>query len=154
MRPHLMFTGASSRAAVTALALALTLSVGPVHAARADDATFQAFGGKAGLQSLMEDFMANLLADARTRPFFEKANQTRIKAQLVDQFCQALEGPCHYKGLDMASAHKGLPPISREHFNALVEDLQDAMDKHHVPFTAQNKLLAQLAPLHRDIEHP
>ncbi|TWB38070.1 group I truncated hemoglobin [Nitrospirillum pindoramense] len=138
--------------ATVCLALSLaTFLTGP--AAKADEATFQAFGGKAGLQSLMEDFMTNLLADPRTRPFFEKANQTRVKAQLVDQFCQALGGPCQYKGLDMKSAHQGLPSITREHFNALVEDLQDAMDKHKVPFSAQNKLLAELAPLHRDIEH-
>ena len=32
-----------------------------------------------------------------------------------------------------------------------IEALQDAMDKHDVPFRAQNKLLALLAPMHRDI---
>ena len=31
------------------------------------------------------------------------------------------------------------------------EDLQKAMDKNHVPFSSQNKLLAALAPQHRDI---
>jgi hemoglobin len=38
-------------------------------------------------------------------------------------------------------------------FNALVEDLQKAMSERGIPFRAQNKLLAKLAPLHRDIEH-
>ena len=41
--------------------------------------------------------------------------------------------------------------INRENFNALVEQLQFAMDKNNVPFRAQNKLLAVLAPMHRDI---
>jgi hypothetical protein len=36
-------------------------------------------------------------------------------------------------------------------FNALVEDLQHAMDKNHIAFCAQNKLLEQLAPTHRKI---
>jgi hemoglobin len=35
--------------------------------------------------------------------------------------------------------------------NALIENLQFAMDKEGVPFAAQNKLLAKLAPQQRDI---
>ncbi|MDN5923430.1 MAG: group 1 truncated hemoglobin, partial [Xanthomonadales bacterium] len=31
---------------------------------------FKDFGGKAGLVSLMDDLMANLMADPRTRPYF------------------------------------------------------------------------------------
>ena len=62
-----------------------------------------------------------------------------------------LGGPCGYTGRDMKSSHKGLD-IGRGHFNALVEDLQIAMDKRGIPFRAQNKLLAKLAPMHREIE--
>ncbi len=36
--------------------------------------------------------------------------------------------------------------------NALVEQFQYAMDKHNVPFSAQNELLAKLAPMYRQIE--
>ena len=36
-------------------------------------------------------------------------------------------------------------------FNALAEDLQQAMDKNGVPSRAQNKLLAKLAPMEHDI---
>jgi hemoglobin len=51
----------------------------------------------------------------------------------------------------MRTAHKGFD-IGRDQFNALVEDLQKAMNEKGIPFRAQNKLLAKLAPLHRDIE--
>jgi hemoglobin len=115
-----------------------------------DPAVFQAFGEKAGLVRIMDDFMVNLLADPRTRSHFEKSDQKRIKEQLVDQFCEILRGPCKYTGADMKKIHSG-SDINRESFNALVEALQIAMDKHNVPFAAQNKLLAILAPMHRDI---
>jgi len=46
--------------------------------------------------------------------------------------------------------HEGFD-IDRASFNALVEVLQEAMDAQGIPFSAQNKLLAQLAPMHRDI---
>lgn len=134
-------------AATTFTALA-TLS--PPAAAQDSGGAFQAFGAKPGLVALMDDFMQRLLADPRTAPFFQKANQQRVKEQLVEQFCEALAGPCKYEGVDMKSAHQDLE-IRKGEFNALVELLQLSMNARGVPFSAQNQLLARLAPLHRDI---
>jgi hemoglobin len=96
---------------------------------------------------LMKDFMDNMMADSRTRPYFADSDREHIKAELVDQFCVILDGPCTYTGKDMEKAHRNLG-INRAAFNALVEDLQTAMDKNNIPFRAQNKLLAKLAPMH------
>lgn len=41
--------------------------------------------------------------------------------------------------------------VQMKDFNALVEVLQTAMDAEQVPFSAQNKLLAKLAPMKRVI---
>ena len=112
---------------------------------------YREFGEIAGLTALMDDFMVILVADTRTRPFFENADQVKIKKLLAEQFCVILGGPCTYSGRDMKSSHAELG-IGREHFNALVEDLQQAMDKRGISFRAQNKLLAKLAPMHREIE--
>ena len=114
------------------------------------DQLFKDFGGKPGLVAIMDDLMINLLADARTRPFFENADQGHIKAMLVEQFCEILNGGCSYPGRDMVSAHAGMK-VSERDFYALVEALQKAMNKNNVPFSAQNRLLAALAPQHRDI---
>lgn len=118
---------------------------------RADQSTFEDFGGKPGLVSIMDDFMINLIADPRTRDFFDNEKQDFIKAMLVEQMCELLDGGCKYPGRDMKSAHAQLD-INRAQFNALVESFQDAMDKHKVPFASQNKLLAKLAPMYREIE--
>ncbi len=115
-----------------------------------DDHLYQAFGGHDGLVRIMDDFMVNLLADPRTEPFFGPANQVQIKALLVEQFCVILGGPCQYSGRSMKEAHQGMN-VGEDNFYALVEALQKAMNKNHVPFSAQNKLLAALAPQHRDI---
>ena len=113
------------------------------------DALYKTFGEKPGLVKLMDDFMVRLLADPRTGPHFKPANQQRVKEQLVEQFCQVTGGPCVYKGADMKSAHANLE-IKKSDFNALVEVLQLSMDAQGIPFRAQNQLLAQLAPMHRD----
>lgn len=112
---------------------------------------FKDFGEMPGLTALMDDFMVLLLADPRTRPFFENADQKGVKRHLAEQFCVILGGPCTYTGRDMKTVHEGFG-ITRSNFNALVEDLQIAMTKRRIPFRSQNKLLAKLAPMHRDIE--
>lgn len=111
---------------------------------------YKDFGEKEGLVALMNDLMVNLVDDPRTRPFFADADQKHIKAELVDQFCVILGGPCQYTGKSMEESHRKLA-IDEAAFNALVEDLQRAMDKRKIPFRAQNKLLAKLAPMHREI---
>lgn len=111
---------------------------------------FEDFGGRAGLDALMDEFMTILLADPRMRPFFEKVEHDRVKRQLAEQFCAILGGGCTYSGRDMVAAHAA-HGIDRADFNALVEDLQIAMSNRGIPFRAQNKLLAILAPMHREV---
>ncbi|WP_087657352.1 group I truncated hemoglobin [Caballeronia terrestris] len=119
--------------------------------AHADDALYREFGEKPGLAKIVDDLYDNVLADPRTQPYFEDAPIKRIKQKLVEQFCVLLDGPCEYTGRTMKRTHEG-QNIDRAAFNALVEDLQKAMDKNGVPFHSQNKLLAKLAPMYRDVQ--
>jgi hemoglobin len=138
------------------LALAATLLAGTCAFAQstaprtADDSLYQALGGKAGLTTLMDRFMERLLADARMRPFFKDTDQPHVKEQLVLQICEVSGGPCRRDGPDMKKAHDGMD-VTRGDFNALVEVLQDTMDAQGIPFRDQNRLLARLAPMHREI---
>lgn len=140
------------QSAATTGVLALSLLCGAAQAQNpgmADSSLYRALGEKPGLVKLMDDFMVRLLADARTAPHFKPANQQRVKEQLVDQICVVAGGPCVYKGADMKSSHANLE-ITRADFNALVEVLQKTMDAQGIAFSAQNQLLARLAPMHRD----
>ena len=116
----------------------------------ADDSLYRQLGGQPGLQALMDDFMPRLLADARMNPFFKEADQAHIKAELVAQICELSGGPCRREGPDMKRVHEGMD-IDRAAFNALVEVLQQAMDARGIAFGTQNRLLALLAPMHREI---
>ena len=126
-------------------------AVAAAPVAHADDALYDSFGGEAGLARVVDDFIANLTSDPRTHPYFAKTSIKRFRAKLNEHFCAELGGPCTYAGSSMAAVHKNLQ-IDRAAFNAVVENLQDAMDKNGVGFAAQNALLARLAPLHRQIE--
>lgn len=115
-----------------------------------DESLYQTFGEREGLVQIMDDVMVRWLANPRTRPFFEGADQARLKNHLVEQFCVIMKGPCTYTGRTMAESHMGMN-VNEGSFYALVEELQKTLNARNVPFRAQNRLLAALAPMHRDI---
>ena len=148
MTNMLLFPGLRRTLAGLSLGLAGLVAV---PAAQADAALYESFGGEAGVARVVDDFIANLTTDPRTQPYFAKTSIKRFRSKLNEHFCAELGGPCTYTGSSMAAVHKNLQ-IDRAAFNAVVEDLQDAMDKNGVGFGAQNALLARRAPLHRQIE--
>ena len=107
-------------------------------------------GDHAGLARIVDAATSVWLKDPRVGPTFDNTNIDRFKRLLVDQLCQLTGGGCSYGGRDMYKAHKGLRLDSAQ-FNALAEDLQIAMAQLDIPFTTQSRLVALLAPMHRDI---
>ena len=115
-----------------------------------DPSVWKAFHGKDGVDRIVETFVERNFADPRVKDFFAAADKVRLKRTLKEQFCYILGGGCDYTGKDMREAHKDQGETNKD-FNAMVENLQFAMDKERVPFAAQNKLLAKLAPQQKDI---
>ena len=116
----------------------------------ADRATFNAFHGKDGIARISNTAIDRSAADPRISEIFKSHDLVRLKRTLAEQICYLLDGPCDYSGRDMRASHKDLG-IQNADFNALVEDLQWAMTGEGVPFRAQNKLLAKLAPMQRTV---
>lgn len=114
------------------------------------DTLFADLGGQPGIDRMVDASVENYLADPRISAVFEESNMDRVRAQFKVQFCQIAGGPCQYTGHGMAEAHKGLR-LTNADFNAVVEDLQDAMDKVGIPFATQNRFLARLAPMQRHV---
>jgi hemoglobin len=119
-----------------------------VHAA--DDSLYTALGGKDNIHRFVADLVQSVQLDPRIRDSYDGTDFVRLAAKLEEQFCVVAGGPCKYTGKDMKSIHEDLK-VNRAQFNALVEDLQDAMAKNDVPSRTQNRLLALLAPMHRDV---
>lgn len=137
----------------TASAFAQVASAAPssaVPSREPTDALYRELGGEAGLAALVDDFVDRLFADPRIGRFFRDSDPKKVRARLVEQFCELSGGPCRYSGKNMRIAHAG-QDITRTDFNALVELLQNSLDARAVPFATQNRLLAHLAPMHRDI---
>lgn len=129
--------------------LLLTTIVGFASTAQAED-YYGDFGGKDGMTVLVDKFVTHVLEDKRISDYFAAANIPKLKEQLAIQFCQLLGGPCKYTGLDMQKAHSDLD-VTKSAFNSLAEDLMWAMNEQHVPISAQNELIRQLAPMEHQI---
>jgi hemoglobin len=118
----------------------------PAHAAT----LYDDLGAHDGVVQLVDAVTVLWLADPKVGPTFADTNIPRFKRLLVDQLCQLSGGDCAYRGQTMQAAHKGLG-LHVVQFNALVEDLQAAMRGRGIPFATQNRLLALLAPMERDV---
>ena len=130
------------------LALAL-LTVMPARA----DTLYDQLGGHDGIARIASRMVDLALQDDRIKASFADTNIDRLKGLIAQHSCQITGGPCVYKGRNMAKAHASLH-LRDTDFNAIVEDLQQAMDEEGIPFGTQNKFLALLAPMHRDVVNP
>jgi hemoglobin len=114
---------------------------------------YASLGKKEGIERIVGRTIDLSLVDERIGKTFDNTNIARIKKLLTDQICVLTGGPCTYTGRDMRKSHAHLK-LRNFHFNALVENLQTAMDESEIPFATQNELLAILAPMQRDITAP
>lgn len=125
--------------------------IGPAGAAPMADLTvYKAFHEKAGIDRVVAGLIAQYPKDKRIADIFKASDLPHLQVTLSEQICFILGGPCAYTGKSMTEAHKDVG-LQDADFNALVEDLQNSMDKEKVPFWAQNKLLAKLAPMRRAV---
>jgi hemoglobin len=135
----------------TVLAVLCVVLLGAAQPLSADDGTLYAkLGEEAGLQRVVGRTIDLSLADERIGKTFDNTNIPRLKKLLVEHLCQLTGGPCRYTGRDMRKSHSTLK-LQNYHFNAMVENLQTAMDESDIPFSTQNELLAILAPMQRDV---
>jgi hemoglobin len=116
---------------------------------------YDRLGGTPAIASVVDGFVANVAADTRINKFFTRvasdtAAMRQFKQKLVDQVCQGSGGPCTYTGQDMKTAHQGMG-LTNADFDALVEDLVNALDTAGVPQKEKDELLAVLGPMRADI---
>lgn len=135
------------RIAPIQVALAFLAVSAPAHA---ETTVYDALGGKDGMTAIVGGMVDNALADDRIKAVFDDVNIPRLKSLLYQHLCSVTGGPCEYKRRSLKETHAGLD-LHEADFNALVEDLEASMDARNIPWSAQVKLLAILAPMEREV---
>jgi len=114
---------------------------------------YQRLGGREALKGVVDDFVANIVADPRVNSRFkglQPAAVAKLQTNLADQICDATGGPCAYLGREMKVAHGGMG-ITDAEWSATVEDLVKSLNKFKVGAKEQQELLAILGPMKKDI---
>ena len=114
---------------------------------------YKRLGGREGIALVVDDFVKNMAADPRVNARFKDmkpADVEKLKSNIADQICDATGGPCSYLGRDMKTVHTGMK-ISEAEWNATVENLGKALDKHNVAAKEKQELVAAIAPMKGDI---
>src|SRR6516162_641730 len=115
---------------------------------------YDRLGGEKAITKVVDDFVANVIADEKYRPalkkHFKEGDVAGLKKKLVDQIGAATGGPQKYTGKNMKDAHKGLG-ITNADFDALVADLVKALDDNKVGKTEKDELLGLLGKMRPDV---
>jgi hemoglobin len=114
---------------------------------------YQRLGGREGIAGVVDDFVANVVADPRVNGRFkglQPAQVFKLKSNLSDQICDATGGPCAYVGRAMKDVHAGMK-ITDAEWTATVENLAKALDKRKVADKDKQELIGLLAPMKQDI---
>jgi len=114
---------------------------------------YDRLGQKPAIEVVTDKFLANVVADSRINAAFAHLDAdgvAHLRGMLVDQICAATGGPCTYTGKSMKEAHAGMG-ITADQFDALVEDLRQALDEAGVQPADRDALLGALGGMHGDI---
>jgi hemoglobin len=139
------------------LLLVVAVNLGACASTRQEAPTtpslYRRLGGREGIALVVGDFTANMAGDERVNARLKGMQAPaveKLKSNLSDQICEATGGPCSYLGRDMKTAHAGMK-ITEAQWNAAVENLVKALDKHNVNAQAKQDLLGVLGPMKKDI---
>lgn len=131
-------------------ALVMAVAACSSQSTRPPDTLYDQLGGEQGVAALTDALLDRYANDPRVAPTFEHIDIGRFGRMFALYICQIADGPCHYTGDSMADAHRGMR-LSETQFNAVVEDLIDAMTSLQVPVPVQNRLIKRLARVRADV---
>jgi len=118
---------------------------------------YQRLGGSAGINTLVEDIVArhmeNPIVQARFRPYLETPEKLAVTMQHLCAFLEAGSGGnAEYAGRSMPDTHRGMN-INAVEYLAVVDDIMDALQEHHIDEQTQKDVLAIAYSLKDDIMH-
>ena len=132
------------------LACVCTLAVACSTATERPVTLYQQLGGAEGVDALVYQLLVNIAKDDRVVARFRGVDIEKFRAGFSLYICSVSDGDCTYNGDSMQVIHAGYQYSDRE-FNAIVDNLMQAMDEQGIATPVQNALLARLAPTYKDV---
>lgn len=117
-----------------------------------DTPLFERLGGREGITKVVEQVMANHLANPRVGTRFEHATQSQevLTRHAVEFFCTGLSGVPTYEGRPMPEAHAGMN-IDEAEFVAVLDDILAALVSQGIGDLERAEVLGILYGMKPDI---
>jgi hemoglobin len=118
---------------------------------------FERLGGSSGISALVDDIvaehMANPVIRARFQPYLDTPDKLAVIKGHTSAFLEAgTGGPQQYSGRTMRDVHRGMN-ISATEYIAVLDDILAALRKHGLDERTQSDVLAIAYSLKGDIVH-
>jgi hemoglobin len=117
---------------------------------------YDRLGGIYNVATVVDDLIDRVMVDKRlnANPRVDEAHHRvsppGFKYLVTEMACEAAGGPQHYSGRSMGDSHRHLE-ITGQEWDAFVDDLQQTLDKFHVPPPEQEELKAIIESTHSEI---
>ena len=115
---------------------------------------FDRIGGRGAVEAAVDIFYDKVLADNRINHFFKGVDTKRQRAKQKVFLTYAFGGAPNYSGASMRKAHKHLVEekgLNDNHFDAVAENLQAALDELDVPSDLANEVMTIAASTRNDV---
>lgn len=123
----------------------------PVSSSPAGQSLYERIGGEKKVKAIVEDVWDNHSANPIVKDRFAASDPAYVKKRVFEIFAAASGATdVEYKGMDMKTAHKGMN-INEMEFNAVVDDVLAACEKHKVGQQERDEVLAILWSVRKDI---
>lgn len=121
---------------------------------RMAESLYDRLGGEAAILAAVDLFYEKVLADARTKPFFETLDMAAQTRKQVAFMTTAFGGPAQHRGRDLRTAHAALVKdkgLSDVHFDAVAEHLKATLTELGVADALVGEALAVVATTRNEV---
>ena len=111
---------------------------------------FERMGGEPVAREIVSDIWDNHGKNPIVKNRFQYSDPVYVKQKVYEIFAMATGGDVEYTGQDMKTTHAAMN-ISEMEFNAVVDDIMDALDENHIATQEKNEILAILWSVRPDV---
>ena len=111
---------------------------------------FERMGGEPVAREIVSDIWDNHGKNPIVKNRFQHSDPVYVKQKVYEIFAMATGADVEYTGQDMKTTHATMN-ISEMEFNAVVDDIMDALDENNIAAQEKNEVLAILWSVRPDV---
>ena len=115
-----------------------------------DSPLYERLGGEAGVEVVVDSFLANVAEDDWLGVRFAHTDMRRLRELLIERVCEAIGGPCHSDGRGVPEAHKAMG-VTEYEFSVMTQHFAEAMINAGVETHEHVAAMHLLVDMHDDI---